>query len=223
MTLLAQQMAERRERILQAARELIAEHGFEGLTMRELAQAAGVTVPTIYNLIGAKDEVLFAAVQEQTDRWVHGIERAAGDVMAVVDANVRELLRTPDYYRSLLRLLMASEAAGPARQNVGRSLRAQLRGALGELAEEGGVQDWIDLGYLQEQVQNVLWITSLNWSSGQIQDDQLVAQSTYGVAMLLVAATEGAVREDFVRIARECQPGGPELPDSNVTSLERRR
>ena len=102
MTLLAEQMAERRERILAEAREIIGARGFDGLTMRALAQAVGVTVPTIYNLIGNKDEVLFGAVAEQTDRFQHGIERSAGDLLAVEDATVRELLRMPGYYSSLL-------------------------------------------------------------------------------------------------------------------------
>ena len=63
-------MAERRERILEAARGLIESRGYEGLTMRDLAGASGVTVPTVYNLIGSKEEVLFAAVEEQTRHFV---------------------------------------------------------------------------------------------------------------------------------------------------------
>jgi AcrR family transcriptional regulator len=47
-------MAERRQRILGAARRLVAERGYEALTMRELAQVSRVTVPTLYNLIGGK-------------------------------------------------------------------------------------------------------------------------------------------------------------------------
>ena len=86
MSLLNDQMAERRERILEAARAIIGERGYEGLTMRELAQASRVTVPTIYNLIGSKEAVLFAAVEQQTGDFVSGIERARGDVMGVVDA-----------------------------------------------------------------------------------------------------------------------------------------
>ena len=45
-SLLDQQMAERRQRILDAARGMIGERGYEGLTMRDLAEASRVTVPT---------------------------------------------------------------------------------------------------------------------------------------------------------------------------------
>src|SRR5688572_18582549 len=45
-------MTERRQRILAAARAIVAARGYEALTMRELAQKSRVTVPTLYNLIG---------------------------------------------------------------------------------------------------------------------------------------------------------------------------
>ena len=56
------EMNRRRDRILEAARELISKHGSGHLTMRSLAEASGVTVPTIYNLIGNKDAVLGATI-----------------------------------------------------------------------------------------------------------------------------------------------------------------
>jgi len=224
MTRVADQMAHRRERILEAAREIVAERGFEGLTIRELAQAAGVTAPTIYNLIGSKDQVLVAAVAEQTERFVAGIERAAGDVVPIVDANLRELLRMPRYYRSLLRLMMTSQAAEPARRNVALVLGAQLRAALGELAEEGGVEAWVDLDVLTSQLAGVLWSASLAWANEWISDAQFEAQERLGVAYLMVAATRGPAREEYLRIIHLTQPRtAPGTDVSKVTSMEGRR
>ena len=70
-------MAERRQRILAAARAIVAKRGYEALTMRELAQASRVTVPTLYNLIGGKEAVLAAAVEEQTARLAGSSRGAA--------------------------------------------------------------------------------------------------------------------------------------------------
>lgn len=50
-------VAKRREHILAAAREMIASDGTETLNVRDLAKEAGVTVPTIYNLIGEDPEL----------------------------------------------------------------------------------------------------------------------------------------------------------------------
>ena len=83
-------MAERRERILEAAREIIADKGYEALTMRDLARASCVTVPTVYNLVGSKDRVLLAAVEEQTDRFIAGI----GGVMLTYIVGMPSMTRT---------------------------------------------------------------------------------------------------------------------------------
>ena len=137
MRLLEQQMAERRERILAAAREIIGERGYEALTMRDLARASRVTVPTIYNLVGGKEQVLFAAVEEQTERFVASIEPGhpsdgatpAARVLSVVEACCRELSRQPRYYRSLLKLMLTSAGAAGARRGRRGAARPARAGA----------------------------------------------------------------------------------------------
>ncbi|MEX2481665.1 MAG: TetR/AcrR family transcriptional regulator [Gammaproteobacteria bacterium] len=59
-TLRARNMRKRRARLLAEARGLLARGGFEALNLRELARLADVTVPTIYNLIGKKEDLLLA-------------------------------------------------------------------------------------------------------------------------------------------------------------------
>src|SRR5512147_1654575 len=132
------QKAERRERILGVAREIIAERGFEALTMRDLAHAARLTVPTIYNLVGSKEEVLFAAIEEQTARFRADIEAAeqtspAARLLSVVESCMRELLRLPQYYRSLLRLLMTSDAGRVMRHEVTSALVRELERGLEDM------------------------------------------------------------------------------------------
>jgi AcrR family transcriptional regulator len=46
-----------RQRILAEALSIIAESGYEGLTMRRLGQRLGVAAKTIYNYFESKDEV----------------------------------------------------------------------------------------------------------------------------------------------------------------------
>lgn len=57
-----QNMKKRRERILEEARKTLAAGGFDALNLRDLADVSGITVPTIYNLIGNKAAVLKALV-----------------------------------------------------------------------------------------------------------------------------------------------------------------
>jgi AcrR family transcriptional regulator len=206
-SLLDRQMAERRERILEAARSIIGELGYEGLTMRDLARASRVTVPTIYNLIGSKQEVLFAAVLQQTESFLAGIERDPGDAIAVVDAAVNELVRRPRYYRELLLVLLVSPAAGPARRHVESALAGELDAALSELAAAGELAAWVDRGLLRERLHAHLDMTSLEWAKGWLTAGAFRAAARFEAAALLLAVTSGRSRAAFERIAQESQAG----------------
>ena len=56
--------AERRARIIQAARDLIRDTGDAGLSMRALAARAGVSLATPYNLFGSKRAIVMAVLQD---------------------------------------------------------------------------------------------------------------------------------------------------------------
>lgn len=51
-----------RERLLDAAITLFAEHGFDACTMRDLASAVGIKAPAIYNHFESKEQILAEAV-----------------------------------------------------------------------------------------------------------------------------------------------------------------
>jgi len=198
-------MAERRERILEAARGLVESRGYEGLTMRELAAAAGVTVPTVYNLIGGKHAVLFAAVEEQTSRFVADLERARGDLLAVVDATVRQLLRRPRYYRALLRVLLGAEPSDPARRHVERALATEIRTAIARLDESGELAGWVDRRLLAERLHAQLDMTSIEWARGALSAVSFRAAARFGAATAMLGVTVGASRDAFERAARDSQ------------------
>ncbi|WP_193607383.1 TetR/AcrR family transcriptional regulator [Nocardioides lijunqiniae] len=77
------------ERILGAAQTLIAETGYDALTMEAIAERAGVGKPTVYRRYANRDEVVFAlnvagsAPVEQVDTG-----SLRGDIRAVVRAVV---------------------------------------------------------------------------------------------------------------------------------------
>ena len=64
----------RRDAILGAAQRVIGDEGFDALNLRALADAASVTVPTIYNLIGNKDAVLMALMERAVVRIEEQLE-----------------------------------------------------------------------------------------------------------------------------------------------------
>jgi AcrR family transcriptional regulator len=199
-------MAERRERILEAARERIETRGYDGLTMRDLAAASRVTVPTIYNLIGSKEEVLLAAVEEQTRLFAQSLERARGDLIAVVDATVKHLLRRPRYYRALLLVLLGAEPNDPSRRHVDRALEHEIDAALRALAHAGELAPWVDPTVLGQRLHAHLDMTSIEWARGGLGAASFRAAARFETATTMMGVTTGASRNGFEKIARESQP-----------------
>ncbi|WP_415177749.1 TetR/AcrR family transcriptional regulator [Parasphingorhabdus sp.] len=71
----------RKERvILEAARAIFVDHGFDGARMQEIARRAGIGEGTIYSYYESKAELMFAVLQQFWD----GLTREAEDVMASV-------------------------------------------------------------------------------------------------------------------------------------------
>lgn len=61
----APQGSAKRSQILAAAAELIAAHGVQGMTMRQLASASGLNIATLYHYFGSKADLLGAIVDER--------------------------------------------------------------------------------------------------------------------------------------------------------------
>ena len=87
-------MAKRRQRILQHARVVVGTTGYAGLNLRSLAEAAGVTVPTIYNLVGNKRQILIelqAELMGELERKLD--ERRDSSALEMAEAIVIESTR----------------------------------------------------------------------------------------------------------------------------------
>jgi AcrR family transcriptional regulator len=65
--------AAQRKRILAAALDLIATHGVDGMTMRQLGAACGLNIATLYHYFGSKSELLGAVIDERNyDGFLRG-------------------------------------------------------------------------------------------------------------------------------------------------------
>ncbi|MFV9506516.1 MAG: TetR/AcrR family transcriptional regulator [Oscillochloridaceae bacterium umkhey_bin13] len=65
-----------RETILAAARRLLLEHGYAGLSLRQVAEAIGYTPTTIYLHFADKDDLLFAVIDQAFDQFTRDLEVA---------------------------------------------------------------------------------------------------------------------------------------------------
>ncbi|MGK0337860.1 MAG: AcrR family transcriptional regulator, partial [Candidatus Azotimanducaceae bacterium] len=92
----------RRDRITAAARSLI-QSGDSGFRMRALAEEAGVSIATPYNLFGSKQAILTAVMDADLSRFKQTLAMQRVDSLAMFSKTVaitRELIDLdPQFYR----------------------------------------------------------------------------------------------------------------------------
>ncbi len=164
---------ERQQRILEAARSEVSRLGYEGLTMRGLADSAGVALKTLYNLYSSKDELLFAAVgglledlralPEVRDAEP-GLPMALSYVRVLADTIVRE----PAYADAMAQALFKSTAEDRLVEILLRDSVKTMRASLVTACENDELLPTIDIDAVASQMVAVQWGVVMLWQKGLI-------------------------------------------------------
>lgn len=213
---MARQKAQRRELILSAARDLITERGYREVTMRAIAERCGVSIPTLYNLCGDRQALLFEAVSSHLsgvllDTSVVSTKRGHEKVVAIAEAISAEMCRMPEYHRTMMGVLAGSDSAHELSAGLSRLLAAEFEHALDEMKASGHLAPWADPGPLARSVAGQVVIVSAEWASGTLPDSRLRAAMVFGVSLVLLGVAEGKAAAALRRHAKACQAAA--LPD----------
>jgi AcrR family transcriptional regulator len=208
MSLLESHKAERRARILDAARDLIARHGYDGLTMRELAKASRVSVPTIYNLIGGKTDIVAAEMEVTAQSFGDALRVAAGKrlvdrTLAIYVGGARELFATPGYYRELFRMFFTNPQIGCVTE---QRYIALMSANLAAARADGELSDWVDPAAVARQLFSLYSYQMLGWSIGNLTDEQFEAWSVHGMCLILLGLAHGDAARRLRELAQQLEP-----------------
>jgi AcrR family transcriptional regulator len=145
----AQTKSATRKRILQAARRLFADDGFEATTTRDIALAADIASGTLFNYFPTKEAIVAAlandaigdALAPPADAPQHQADTLEEDLFALVAACLRKLkpLRKhlPSLFETSLSPLAAAGGAN-ASQHDATSFRVRQLQAVAAIAAEHG-------------------------------------------------------------------------------------
>jgi AcrR family transcriptional regulator len=128
--------AERRGRILEAALEAFAAHGYHATSMREIAAAAGITKPVLYLHFDSKER-LFVALLEQisAELTVRGAAALAADAPAEarVRAAVEAFFGYVEQRPAAARVLLLVPGGAPEALEASRVVQGQVTARLAAL------------------------------------------------------------------------------------------
>lgn len=189
---------ERRQRIIAAARTLIRETGSTGLSMRELARCAGVSLATPYNLFGSKAAVVLAVLQDVRDfrdRFSRFRDRDPIDrIFAAVDLAIEFYLADPRFYRTLWQAVFGN--ASDVRAAIYNPKRdAFWRTLIDGAVEAGAIDPAIDPALLLNQLDHQFRAVMLAWVVGELPPPALAPAVRLGHALILRGAATDPWRE----------------------------
>jgi AcrR family transcriptional regulator len=228
MDLVTEQKLERRERILEAARNLIAERGYEGITMRELAVHCRVSVPTLYNQFESKDGLLATAVEShlvdllnlgEPDAGWQGHQRMVG----MVERCSAEMARLSGYHRALLTTFMTRPDTARLQGRLTGDLAREIRHALEQMSEDGTLARWVEPAILARRITAAIAGASLAWSLGELDDDLLAAAMLHAAASMTLGAASGDARDALEADTRQAQQvfmNASARPDAKERAVE---
>jgi AcrR family transcriptional regulator len=130
-----------RRRLLDAARELAGEGGYDAVTMRTVAARAGVSPPTAYQYFASKDHLLVdlmvdlvsttsTAIRSRPSRGGSPVDRAVASLRRAVHRVERE----PDLYVAIVRAYISgAPEVAHARGSMESAMQEWIGDALGPL------------------------------------------------------------------------------------------
>ncbi len=210
MDLVSRQREERKTRILEAARQLIAERGYDAVTMRDLAEHGLVSVPTLYVLFGSKNELLLAAVESYFVDLISkvAVVRSGSGLSRILSLAETVSLETPRhaaYARSLMDFMRNMSETGGLNDLVVRQLSSELTSAIEQMKKKRQFAAWADPAPLGELLAGQMSITTFAWARHQLSDEELRGAMLYGTSVTLLGLARGQAAKILEALVREHQ------------------
>ena len=203
---LTERQIRRREGILAAARELITKHGFEGVTMRELARDSGVTPKTLYALFESKERLLLTAVEERyrylyqmidEAKIEHGIDRLFYIIETVADTT-----RKNAEYAKALAPILSKDSVSP----ITAIRKATYHRAVHQIADEGDFLDWVDVDLIDKVVyQQIIMVGQPRWYTADVSKKPALDMAKLDVSLVLRSVTSGYTHARTTEAIKEIQ------------------
>ncbi len=226
----AKNMERRRQRILDAASQIIVEKGIDGLTTRGLAEAAGVTAPTLYNLIGSKKDIIRAMVVRSAESFkarakLEESNSAIELIEAIIRAATDPFDEGPEYLRAMIissdRIAGTYAAHGDGVSDVsqaGQISTEVLTSACRDAAAEGYLRGNVAATELGQQLFICCRGPQRDWAHDLIGLEEATRRVRRGFYLTLAADASPEFRDELIEKILALQ-GEQEHSNSNLRRL----
>jgi AcrR family transcriptional regulator len=200
-TLTANQQS-RRLRILHAARDLIADYGYDGMIMRDVATAANVSPTTLYNLYNTKDELLLAALRESaSEGWNRASEEVAEigfeRIIVQLHHSVEQAREEPAYANAITHALMRANKGDQLATVLLNGVQRGVTASLVAMQERKQLKEGVDADKLAWALVGVYWSNFMLWSKGLASIEDLDRELKRAYLSYLLPVVQGRIKKEI--------------------------
>lgn len=218
-----QRKDDNRTLIIEVAQKLMRARNSSGFSMRTLAEVAGVSIATPYNLFGSKQAIIAAVMDTDLDEFNDLLMAESHDPLDIffhcVTVSVQMFEKEPGFYKAGAQAIQ-TDADVELATRFGLPRHALLRNLTLEAIQKGYLVQQVNPDSLAVALgqQFFGWITA--WAKGQISLTDLQSRTHYGFALTLAAV---AMEEHRARLTERMIAVQSALPESwqNRPSVER--
>ncbi len=196
---------DRRQRILAAARELVADQGYDGMVMSQVAERAGVSPTTLYNLYNTKDQLVLEALRELlAENAVRVSAESDGPgwrfLLKMVQNGNWMANSAPAYAEAITHAMLR---AGPGDALIDILLgntRDDMHVSLNQMKSAGELDPRVDTASLATSLLGVYWSSFLLWNKGLVHLHEFEHTLQANFLGLLIPASLGEAREEMTKL-----------------------
>jgi len=180
----------RSREIVGAARSLMQQTGSTGFSMRTLAERAGVSIATPYNLFGSKQAIMYAVLDADLELYQKRLARLRVDKIEIFFKAVSlatSLYSTePAFYRAVLSAVY-NDGGTEFRSMFGGPRHAMWRGLVQAAVDSDLLDAEVDVDALAITLAHIFFSCILEWAAGELSLAELEVRTQYGFALTLLA------------------------------------
>ena len=181
---------QRKQKILDAARDIINDSGRATISMRAIAEAAGVSPATPYNLFGSKKEIMHQLFNQNLQEYMVRVEELAhGDALLAIFETLRlarEMYEADTtFFKSVLSLLFQAE-----QQDLKYSFTQPryyfFRKLIEKAMQQGSLLQDTPSDLCANACVHIFLSTVLSWVNDEVSFDELERDVIFGFGAILL-------------------------------------
>ena len=192
----------RREKILSAARKLVASQGYEGMVMSDLAVIAGVSPTTLYNLFNTKDELLLEALRGLIVKNYERVGKVPEDMgwkylLKVAENGAWLRSSEPEFGVAITDALLRAKPGDPLTKLLFEGVREDFLRSLTKMKSKGVLLDEVDPAHLATILVGNYWSTFILLNKGIERNKQLFLSTKINMLSLLASSSRGEAKQQM--------------------------